>query len=260
MNCVATTDKRSDGFGAQFQNIIFDILFTSAMTPHVQYVFPSNIEPMQFEHNYNQDPDFAARMIRFMNLDAVFCVAPPIHVNRYKGTETYAFCEANLTLLLETDIFKLIKRMFFENKVSPYDDNINNNAFYNVAVHVRNHSPQDMLIHKRTNESAQYYIRVMRHIISGYKGIKPIRFHIHSQRNVDPAIAQYANAGSTFQCVMHLDESVEDAFSGLVFADALITSASSFSYVAAMLTEGTVYYKQFWHNPSMKWIIGDNLR
>jgi hypothetical protein len=63
MNCVATTDKRSDGFGAQFQNIIFDILFTSAMTPHVQYVFPSNIEPMQFDHNYNQDPDFAARMM-----------------------------------------------------------------------------------------------------------------------------------------------------------------------------------------------------
>ena len=273
MNCVATTDKRSDGFGAQFQNIIFDILFTSAMTPHVQYVFPSNIEPMQFEHNYNQDPDFAARMIRFMNLDAVFCVAPPIgppiRVNRYKGTETYAFCEANLTRLLETDIFKLIKRMFFENKVSPYDNNNNNNnsnsnnsnnAFYNVAVHVRNHSPQDMRIHKRTNESAQYYIRVMRHIISSYKGIKPIRFHIHSQRNVDPAFAQYANAGSTFQCVMHLDESVEDAFSGLVFADALITSASSFSYVAAMLTDGVVYYKQFWHKPSMNWIIGDNLR
>jgi hypothetical protein len=59
---------------------------------------------------------------------------------------------------------------------------------------------------------------------------------------------------------MHLDESVEAAFSGLVFADALITSASSFSYVAAMLTDGVVYYKKFWHKPSMKWIIGDNLR
>lgn len=259
-----TTDKRTDGFGAQFQNIIFDILFTTEMTPHVQYVFPSNIEPMQFEHNYNKDRDFAARMIRFMNLDAVFRVAPPIRVNRYKGTETYTFCEANLTRLLETDVFKLIKRRFFENKVSPYDNN-NNHAFYNVAVHVRNHSREEMRIHKRTNESAQYYINVMRHIISCYKGIAPIRFHIHSQRNVDPAFAQFfahatANVGTRFYCVMHLDESVEAAFSGLVFADALITSASSFSYVAAMLTDGVVYYKKFWHKPSMKWIIGDNLR
>jgi hypothetical protein len=52
----------------------------------------------------------------------------------------------------------------------------------------------------------------------------------------------------------------EDAFNGLVFADALVTSASSFSYVAAMLTDGVVYYKHFWHKPSMKWIVGDNLR
>ena len=59
---------------------------------------------------------------------------------------------------------------------------------------------------------------------------------------------------------MHLNESVEDAFNGLVFADALVTSASSFSYVAAMLTDGVVYYKHFWHKPSMKWIVGDNLR
>lgn len=257
---VVSTEARTDGFGAQYQNIIFDILFTSAMTPNVQYVFPSNLERMQFEHNYKNDPTFSNRLIRLMNLDAKFNVTPqttPIQVIRYKGTKNYAFCEANLTRLLETNAFKLIKQLFFEGKSTPYDT-----AFYNVAIHVRKHSAHDMRVHKRTNEPNAYYINVMRFIIENYKGTKPVRFHIHSQGNTNNEFTNFsatrANVG--VEVVMHLNESVEDAFNGLVFADALATSASSFSYVAAMLTDGVVYYKQFWHKPSLKWVVGDNLR
>ncbi len=254
---VVSTEARTDGFGAQYQNIIFDILFTSAMTPNVQYVFPSNLERMQFEHNYKNDPTFSNRLIRLMNLDAKFNVTKPIQVIRYKGTKNYAFCEANLTRLLETNAFKLIKQLFFEGKSTPYDT-----AFYNVAIHVRKHSAHDMRVHKRTNEPNAYYINVMRFIIENYKGTKPVRFHIHSQGNTNNEFTNFsatrANVG--VEVVMHLNESVEDAFNGLVFADALATSASSFSYVAAMLTDGVVYYKQFWHKPSLKWVVGDNLR
>jgi len=64
-----STQPRLDGFGAQFQNIIFDILFTHAMTPAVQYVFPSNVTRMKFEHNYGNDPTFSDRLIRLMNLN-----------------------------------------------------------------------------------------------------------------------------------------------------------------------------------------------
>lgn len=251
---VVSTEPRTDGFGAQYQNIIFDILFTSAMTPNVQYVFPSNLERMRFEHNYENDPTFSNRLIRCMNLDAKFNVTKPIQVIRYKGTENYAFCEANLTRLLETNAFKLIKQLFFEGKSTPYDT-----TFYNVAIHVRKHSAHDMRIHKRTNEPNAYYINVMRFIIENYKGTKPIRFHVHSQGGANNEFTNFS--ATRAEVVMHLNESVEDAFNGLVFADALATSASSFSYVAAMLTDGVVYYKQFWHKPSMKWVIvGDNLR
>ena len=223
------------------------------MTPNVQYGFPSNLERMRFEHNYENDPTFSNRLIRYMNLDAKFNVTKPIQVIRYKGTENYAFCEANLTRLLETNAFKLIKQLFFEGKSTPYDT-----AFYNVAVHVRKHSAHDMRVHKRTNEPNAYYINVMRFIIEDYKGTKPIRFHVHSQGDANNEFTNFS--ATRAEVVMHLNESVEDAFNGLVFADALVTSASSFSYVAAMLTDGVVYYKQFWHKPSMKWVVGDNLR
>ncbi len=223
------------------------------MTPDVQYVFPSNIERLQFEHNYENDPNFSNRLIRYMNLASKFNATTPIHAKRYKGTENYAFCETNLTRLLETNTFKLIKQLFFEGKTTPYDT-----AFYNVAVHVRTHSAHDMQVHKRTNESTTYYINIMRFIIEDYKGTKPVRFHIHSQGTANREFINFSALRA--EVVMHLDESVEDAFNGLVFADALVTSASSFSYVAAMLTDGIVYYKKFWHKPSMKWIVGDNLR
>ena len=253
-SCVST-EPRVDGFGAQFQNIVFDILFTCTMMPHVQYVFPSNIDRMKFEHNYTNDPGFSDRLIRYMNLDTHFLkqdtTAP---IRRYNGIENYAFCEANLTRLLETAVFKRIQRLFFEGKHTPYDA-----AFYNVAVHVRKYSADDMRIHRRTNESDSYYIGIMRFITAQYKGHKPIRFHIYSQGNARTEFAEYTNYSPPTSVVMHLNESVEDTFNGLVFADALITSASSFSYVAAMLTRGTVFYKKFWHKPSTRWFVGDDL-
>lgn len=259
-----STQPRLDGFGAQFQNIIFDILFTHAMTPAVQYVFPSNVTRMKFEHNYGNDPTFSDRLIRLMNLNTHYnfkttataatdtaTTTATTTVKRsvifYNGVKNYAFCETNLTRLLETTGFKSMQQLFFEGKSTPHDA-----EFYNVAVHVRKYSASDMRIHRRMNEPTSYYVNVMRFITAGYKGTKPIRFHIYSQGNV-VEFAAFA------EVVMHLDESVEDTFNGLVFADALVTSASSFSYVAAILTHGTVFYKKFWHKPSMKWIIGDDL-
>ena len=32
-------------------------------------------------------------------------------------------------------------------------------------------------------------------------------------------------------------------------------SASSFSYIAAILTDAEVYYLPFWHKPKKEWII-----
>jgi len=249
-----STEPRLDGFGAQFQNIVFDILFTYTMTPHVHYVFPSNIDRMKFEHNYTNDPGFSDRLIRYMNLDTHFSkkdeTAP---IRRYNGIDNYAFCEANLTRLLETAVFKRVQRLFFEGKHTPYDA-----AFYNVAVHVRKYSADDMRIHRRKNESDSYYIGIMRFITAKYKGHKPIRFHIYSQGNATTEFAEYTKYSPT-TVVMHLNQSVEDTFNGLVFADSLVTSASSFSYVAAMLTRGTVFYKKFWHKPSTRWFVGDDL-
>lgn len=46
-----------------------------------------------------------------------------------------------------------------------------------------------------------------------------------------------------------------ESFRELVKSDVLITAKSSFSYVAALLTDGLVYYENFWHTPLSKWVI-----
>jgi len=56
-----------------------------------------------------------------------------------------------------------------------------------------------------------------------------------------------------------LNGDVLPTFHGMVFADALICSGSSFSYCAAFLSNGVVYYKRFWHRPADFWLVGDDI-
>jgi hypothetical protein len=53
---------------------------------------------------------------------------------------------------------------------------------------------------------------------------------------------------------MHINESVENTFTGMVLADVLVTAASSLSYTAGILSEGIVYYIPFWHVALPHWI------
>ena len=40
----------------------------------------------------------------------------------------------------------------------------------------------------------------------------------------------------------------------MVSAEILVTSPSSLSYIAALISDGEIYYKKFWHNPRKNWI------
>jgi hypothetical protein len=53
--------------------------------------------------------------------------------------------------------------------------------------------------------------------------------------------------------LVHLDRSLEDDFREMVHADVLVIAKSSFSYIAGILNEGTVYYNPFWHPPLVGW-------
>ena len=249
-----TTHPRTDGFGAQFQNIIIDIIYTYNNATKNQYVFP-NIA--SFEHNYTNDPGFTNRLIRYINLRDHFSmpsgVGDTIH-NYSSIVSNYPYFENNITQLLASPTMHLIKSLFYADKTTPFDT-----TYYNVAVHVRRHNNEDSRI-DGTNTPAEYYLNVMKYIRANHSNDKKhLRFHIYSQCRVLSDEADLRQKFMNTDTEFHLNGDVLPTFHGMVFADALVTSASSYSYCAAMLNNGVIYYKKFWHKPSNNWIVGDNI-
>ena len=114
-----TTGRRSDGFGAHFQNIIVDILYTYNITKN-QYVFPIIAS---FEHNYANEPEFADRLVRYMNLREHFSLKSDstdtsANIHQY-SVSNYRYVEDNLTQLLASPTMGLIKSLFYADKTTP---------------------------------------------------------------------------------------------------------------------------------------------
>ena len=53
---------------------------------------------------------------------------------------------------------------------------------------------------------------------------------------------------------MHLDEDPIGTIRGLANARNLVMAKSSFSYIAALLCPGRVFYDPFWHAPLSDWV------
>ena len=56
-------------------------------------------------------------------------------------------------------------------------------------------------------------------------------------------------------CSLYLDTDVFETLGELINADVLVTAWSSFSYIAGLLSRGTVIYQPAWHKPLSSWKI-----
>lgn len=245
-----TTHPRTDGFGAQFQNIIIDIIYTYNATNN-QYVFP-NIA--SFEHNYTNDHGFTNRLILYMNLRDHFSIKSSDTIHTYSSiVSNYPYFENNITQLLTSPTMNLIKSLFYADKNTPFDT-----AYYNVAVHIRRDNKSDSRFSGITSD--EYYLNIIKYIRANHSAYeKPLRFHIYSQCNDQASETSCKGKFMNKDTDFHLNDDVLPTFHGMVFADALVTSASSYSYCAAMLNNGIIYYKKFWHKPANNWIVGDDI-
>ena len=98
----------------------------------------------------------------------------------------------------------------------------------------------------------EVYLEIIHFLRCRYASQNP-KFHIYSQGDVKPFEERFGYSDTVF----HIDAAIEETFSSMVLADVLVTSASSFSYVAGILSEGAVYYIPFWHPPLPNWIVLD---
>jgi hypothetical protein len=237
-----TNHIRDDGFGAIFQNLIFDILYVENHGDKFVYsAIPA------IDHNYSGEPDFTVSLEKYMGIKDAYSPEEVTQVEVIPFLQSYNIVQQNIDAMFNSEAFHKIRAAFYKDKVSRFDS-----SYMNIAVHVRRFNTRDCRT-GGTDTPNSYYLDVMNKIRSKYSidCLKPLKFHIYSQ-----GIPINFNEYVADDVVLHLNESIQDTFTDFVFADILATSQSSFSYVAAFLSSGIVYYKKFWHPPLNHWVEG----
>lgn len=250
MNNYSLIDKKytfitvKDGFGSQYQKIIQTMIYC---THHnLKFVY----RPIkEMEHNYENDIKYIDNIEKLMNIknnieNDTNNKAEEIDY----GSVVMKWFEGNIDNACNSKYFKQIKSYFWQNK----DKNIFKNDKINVAVHIRRKNQHDVLLGHNDSVGGRattndYFLNIIEHI---RKKDKNIQFHIYSQGKIEN-FEIYKNKDTK----LHINEDISKTFIELVAADILVTSRSSFSYVAALLSDGEVYYNKFWHNPRKNWIV-----
>ena len=243
MNKKYITNKvRIDGFGAQFQTIIFTILYSEFNNIHYVHTPIKNMQ-----HNYDNDSNFIENINNFINLKENYTNINDVDKNDIINCHIsiiYNDVETNIDKYKNNNpCFLKIKNCFWAKKNKNYY-NINK---FNVAIHIRRQNKHDTRI-KGTDTPDTYYINIINNIRDKYK-YKDLLFHIYSQGTPD-MFDIYKND----DVILHINEELTSTFIGLVLSDILVTSSSSFSYIAAILSDAEVYYLPFWHKPKANWI------
>jgi hypothetical protein len=238
---IITNPLRTDGFGAQFQTIIYSVIY-SELTNN-RYVYTPFCS---MEHNYDMDPEFIAKKEWLINFIGNFPLNRDSKIQSTTSVnDLISFFESNLVACYNSQSLQKIRGVFFKNKNrNDYFDAEN----FHIAIHVRRPNPHDSRV-DGTNTPDHEYLRIIKNLRNVYSVKKPL-FHIYSQGNIESFNSIYTGDDIFF----HLNESTEQTFTSLVLADVLVTSRSSFSYTAGILSQGVIYYTPFWHPPLPNWI------
>jgi hypothetical protein len=240
-----TNIKCHDGFGSQYQKILQTYIFCKIHNLNFVY------EPLEFvEHNYDNDIEYNNKLEKLMNLkNNISNLTNDISIERLDYmTKVMPFFENNIDKCCKSEHMDFIKKCFWGNKDK--SSNFFNNNKFNVAIHIRreNHIDKGLAAGRVTTPNS-YYLNIMNIIREKYKD-KEILFHIYSQGDL-LNFRDFTNSDVYF----HINDDIIDNFICMVAADILVISPSSLSYVAALISDGEIYYKKFWHNPKKDWIL-----
>lgn len=203
----------------------------------------------RMEHNYTYDPLFLEKkenLINFINHFPLnkqkYYSDPPetTHISRLR-----TFFANHLTECANSLSLKKIKTIFRLNKTK---DTFFDSEHLHIAVHIRRRNPHDGGL-PIGDASDATYLQIINHLRALYSDDNPL-FHIYSQGNLSHFKSIYSAEDVSF----HLNSPIEETFSSMVFADVLVTSASTFSYTAALLSDGHIYYTPFSSPPLPNWI------
>ena len=239
-----------DGFGENFKFIIYSILFAEYSGECFHYTYLTD----DIEHNYFNDINYTKKIEKVINISNNYTSADST-MNLYEAPGKfflYHFFENNIDFCLQSKCLRNLKKIFRDANKNNFDK-----SFFNIAIHIRRINIHDnKILHLRktpipgTDISNDVYIDIIKKLKHTYKNYK---IHIYSQG--DKKDFNFDN-----DVVLHLNENIEDTFTDLVYADLLVIAPSSFSYSAALLSDGIIYYTKSYHTPLPGWTMVENYR
>jgi len=263
-----------DGFGAQFQRFIWTCIYAEEYEES-QFVYRS---PKQIAHNYNDDPQFIAKLEELMNMksnylnynDAINSDST-IEILTPDFYDIFNYVEKHIDTCMKSKSMERIKEHYWRNKdrtnerlrlyripspSPPASDTTTTKYTHHLSVHIRRPNCDDTRPNGGEEYTNEYYIRSLLNIRETYlnrDSKNRIQYHIYSQGTEDKFADLCKHAIIGDDIMMHLNDTNEDTFIGMTLADILVTSASSYSYTAAFLCDGDIYYTEFWHKPCSWW-------
>lgn len=243
MSNYCTSILSKDGFGAQYQRIISTYIYCSMNNIKFTY------RPFGYiEHNYNKDINFNKNLENLINLEDELTITKNTELisDLDFGTLVLPFFEKNIDECCNSKYMKKIKTLYWKNKNRDF---FKNNKF-NIAIHIRRENSCDRgQAGDRVTTSNEYYLNIMNKIRAKYSE-REIMFHIYSQGYLED-FSKFISSDTQ----LYINHDLIETFMGMVAADCLVTSPSSLSYVAALISDGEIYYRKFWHSPRKEWII-----
>jgi hypothetical protein len=124
-----------------------------------------------------------------------------------------------------------------------------------VSVHVRRGDVSQAMTSRYTNntETLRFMEQVQRDIQNANLS-RPVTFHIYSEgekASFDDIVQAYGSD----RVFLHLNEDLKVTIHDMACADVFLMAKSGFSYSAALLSAGQVYYQPFWKPPLDTWKV-----
>lgn len=267
--CFITCAGKTDGLGAQAQAI-----YSAQLYSFVNNLTYCHTPLAKIEHNYDNNPSFNEETERFFSfskgekdISSLNVDHKIINLDNLSFHTIYQICRYVITFSPKVIFQKshyhnytnrvaakyiLIKKQlqdkFYTNPKKSRSEDYG--KCLHIAYHIRRGDVKETDTDRYTDN--QIIFNKLNEFIA-----------VLNQMNIRSQISIYSqgkkNDFGKLQeiATLYLNENVFDDFYSLVKADVFFMAKSSFSYAAALLSEGIIIYEPFWHPPLNDWYISE---
>jgi hypothetical protein len=248
-----TCQGNNDGIGAQIHSLfsillfsrLFNVVYIHSPFKDVQHLeekadeicqfnllFNHQIEQENVGHNFNK-----CRLVSINTPIFYFPSSNSIYVARNCHQVTDLFVDEYMNLPTVINL----RSKFLENR---------DVGKFNVNLHVRRGDVEELGLNSNRYTSLSVIKNILTNLCLTLDN-NQIKYEIQLFSQGDISDFKLLKQ---FPINYQLNKSEIFTFKQLINSEILITAKSSFSYTAALLTSGLVFYEEFWHPPLSHWI------